>query len=139
MFEKVGSVDWGHISHSHGTADEVPARLTALVGPSAKDRDKVLEYFWEYILHQGSRYEASPYVVPFLFEVLEEVEPLCQEEIIDLLLGLAVGYGESFLPYGYDLEKEKSSGSRRSLGKGFSAMIMLVPHITRYMNERTLS
>ena len=107
MFENIHSIDWGNISHSHGTAEEVPARLEALVGQSAKDRDEALSYFWEYMLHQGSRDEASPFVVPFLFEVLENVEPPLQREIIDLLLGLAVGYGESFLPYGYDLEKEE--------------------------------
>ncbi len=68
MFEDVNSVDWKNLSHSHGTAEEVPARLAAVVGPSDKDRGAALEYFWEYLLHQGTRYEASPFVVAFLFE-----------------------------------------------------------------------
>jgi hypothetical protein len=114
MLENVASIDWAKLSHSHGTAEEVPARLAALVGPSEDDRTAALEYFWEYMLHQGSRYEASPYVVPFLFEVLENAEFPLQRELIDLLLGLAVGYGESFLPYGYDLRKEEQRFEEQS-------------------------
>jgi hypothetical protein len=107
MFENLGSVEWAKLCHSHGTAEEVPARLAALVGPSDEDRAKALDYFWSYMLHQGTRYEASPFTVPFLFEALEDAEFPLQQQLIDLLLGLAVGYGESFLPEGYDLEKEE--------------------------------
>jgi hypothetical protein len=114
MFENIGSVEWAKLSHSHGTADEVPARLAALVGPSDGDRAAALEYFWEYMLHQGSRYEASPYIVPFLFEVLENAVFPLPRELIDLLLGLAVGYGESFLPFGYDLEQEEQRFEEKS-------------------------
>lgn len=114
MFENVGSVDWRSLSHSHGTAEEVPAHLAAIVGTSDEDRTAAFKYFWEYMLHQGSRYEASPYVVPFLFEALENVEAPIQRELIDLLLGLAVGYGESFLPYGYDLEREERRFEEKS-------------------------
>src|SRR5262245_16481851 len=103
MLEEVNSVNWKKLSHSHGTAEDVPRHLAALTSQSAKLRGRSLEYFWEYMLHQGSRYEASPYVVRFLLEVLESPGCLIQRELVDLLLALGVGYAESFLPYGYDL------------------------------------
>jgi hypothetical protein len=114
MFDDVGSVNWGQLSHSHGTAEEVPSRLAALTGQSADGRRESLDYFWEYMLHQGSRYEASPCVVPFLFEVLENPGCAIQRELIDLLLALAVGFGESFLPCGYDLEEEERRFEREA-------------------------
>jgi hypothetical protein len=107
MFEQLNSVDWANLSHSHGTAEGVPRRLHALLGPTEGERSAALNYFWEYLLHQGSRYEASPHVVPFLFEVLDHPDCRIQRELIDLLLALAVGYGESFLPHGYDLAEEE--------------------------------
>lgn len=107
MFEQLSSIDWQALSHSHGTAEDVPSRLATLAGPSADDRTEALDYFWEFMLHQGSRYEASPYIVPFLFEILQQPECTIRRDLIDLLLGLAVGYGESFLPYGYDLVTEE--------------------------------
>src|SRR4051794_37130187 len=96
MFENVGSVEWARLTHSHGTAEEVPAHLAALVGPSDGDRAEALVYFWNFMLHQGSRYEASPYIIPFLFEALEDAKSPLQPQLIDLLLGLAVGNDESF-------------------------------------------
>src|SRR5262249_28336688 len=107
MFDGIDSIDWAKLSHSHGTAEQVPAQLDALTTGSEDARRKALDYFWEYMLHQGSRYEASPYVVRFLFEALEDPACLIQRELIDLLLALGVGYGESFLPFGYDLEEEE--------------------------------
>lgn len=101
------SPDWANLMHSHGPADDVPPRLAALKSPSSHDRSEALSYLWECLLHQGTRYEASPFVVPFLFEILEDAECRIQREVIDLLLALAVGYGESFLPFGYDLVREE--------------------------------
>lgn len=116
MFEKVDSIEWAKLSHAHGTAEDVPLHLFALVDGTKEECDQALGYFWEYMLHQGSRYEASPYVVQFLFEALEHAAPKIQRDLIDLLLGLAVGYGESFLPFGYNLEVEEKRFSERSWG-----------------------
>lgn len=119
MFESLNAVEWEKLSHSHGSAAEVPARFAALVGESDEKRDAALEYFWEFMLHQGSRYEASPYLVPFLFEVLDASQFPLQRQLIDLLLGLAVGCGESFLPYGYNLETEERRFKDKSWGSLF--------------------
>ena len=107
MFETISTIDWANISHSHDTAEDVPVQLAALAGTDKKAQDAALSYFWEYMLHQGSRYEASPNVVPFLFEVLESTTCSIQRELIDLLRALGVGYGGTFLPFGYDLKEEE--------------------------------
>lgn len=109
MFEAVSSINWANLSHSHGSAEEVPEKLVALTSSSADEQEEAIGYFWEYMFHQGSRYEASPYVVPFLFEALEQSSPPLQHQLIDLLRALGIGYGERFLPRGYDLAKEEQS------------------------------
>ena len=107
MFEDLDSIDWKSLHHSHGTAEEVPSQLRALASGSEHDAEDPLNYFWEFMLHQGSHYEVSPYVVRFLFEVLDSDTCCIRRELMDLLLGLAVGFGESFLPRGYHLETEE--------------------------------
>jgi hypothetical protein len=114
MFEGANAIDWTKLSHSHGTCEQVPARLRMLLANSKQERSAALEYFWEYMLHQGSRYEASPHVVPFLFEALEAPKCVIERELIDILLALAVGYGESFLPGGYNLDEEERRFQEKS-------------------------
>ncbi len=107
MLEEVDSINWAKLEHSHGTAEDVPAHLQAIAGTSEEARDAAFSYIWGYLLHQGTRHNSCPYIVRFLFELLEAPGCPVQQRLIDLLLALAVGYGEFFLPYGYDLAKEE--------------------------------
>ena len=108
MFDDISKIDWANLSHAYGTCEDVPQKLAKLVDGNEEERGLALGDLWEHMLHQGSRYEASPYVVTFLFEMLEAVDDLMRPSIIDFLLSLGVGYAESFLPFGYDLEVEEN-------------------------------
>lgn len=103
----VNAIDWSRLEHSHGSAKEVPSWLAALGSDSRKEQARALDCCWSYLVHQGTRYEASVRVVPFLFDVLKSSRPPLQQALIELLLGIAVGLDERFLPWGYDLQLEE--------------------------------
>jgi hypothetical protein len=66
------------------------------------------------ILHQGSRYEASAYAVPFLLEILADPATPDRHRVVYLLTTLAVGYDESWLPHGFPIaaHRESAAGHR---------------------------
>ncbi|PQO42074.1 hypothetical protein [Blastopirellula marina] len=101
------SIDWKNLKQGYGYAKEVPSQLAMLAEGSPEQQEEALFSLWESLYHQGSRFEASPFAVPFLWEILATADVPLQHQLIDFLQGLAVGLGEEFLPRGYDLELEK--------------------------------
>jgi hypothetical protein len=71
MLDALDGVDWGSLRGCYRTAEEVPRFLRALLAPAAEVRewghDQLLSAIW----HQGTVYEVSAAVVPFLYELLE--------------------------------------------------------------------
>lgn len=74
MFESLDSIDWASLKGCYGPANEVPRLLRAMLSPIAEIRDAARQDFFAIVWHQGTIYEASPKVVPFLFELLENVD-----------------------------------------------------------------
>ncbi len=72
MFETIDHVQWHLLTHAYGLASDVPQMLRDLVH---EDEDVREEALWgglhSAIIHQGTLYRATPYVIPFLFEILE--------------------------------------------------------------------
>ena len=97
---------WDELGHSHDSAHEVPTHLERLLSSSVEIRNDSLGYFWEYMFHQGSRYEATPYVVAPIFDIL--INPKCPDpkSLIDFLTAVAVGYEGPRLPKGVHLGDE---------------------------------
>src|SRR5262249_20568719 len=50
------------------------------------------------IFHQGTRYEATAYAVPFLLEVMADPDGQGRAEVLGLLSAIATGYDEGWLP-----------------------------------------
>ncbi|WP_460060751.1 hypothetical protein [Streptomyces sp. YKOK-I1] len=57
------------MEHAYGSAEEVPALLTALRSPDPEERRKALDRFYGAVHHQGSVYLATAASLPFLFEL----------------------------------------------------------------------
>jgi hypothetical protein len=55
------------------------------------------------IFHQGSRYEATAYAVPFLARLALDPRTLQRDVIVHLLVALAIGYDEAYQPAGVDV------------------------------------
>ncbi len=81
----VEDVNWRLLKTCYGIATEIPKWLKQLASSDLVIRQKAFEQLTDQIYHQGTVYEATPYVVPFLIDLLSN--PLVQdkENILDLL------------------------------------------------------
>src|SRR5436853_6116689 len=100
MLTGLNRVNWNRLTHAHGPAGDVPARIRALTSRDAKVRQNAVNGLANTIFHQGSRYRASAPTVPFLFELLKARNTKGKPAIIHLLELLAVGYPEKYLRQG---------------------------------------
>lgn len=105
MLEKIDDIDWANLKHAYGSATDVPNDIRNLTSLDGKIRDKALYNLYGNIFHQGTRYEATPYAIPFLYELIENEYVKDKHGIISLLVSLALGYEEEYLPEGVNPEK----------------------------------
>ncbi|MGW3244435.1 HEAT repeat domain-containing protein [Streptomyces sp. NPDC001070] len=99
---ELDSVAWSELTHAYGPADDVPGQLRALRSPERDERAKALHELYGNVFHQGSRYEASAYAVPFLVGMAVDPATPDRAAILELVGALAIGYDESHLPAGVD-------------------------------------
>jgi hypothetical protein len=69
MLQDLDAVPWADLEHAYGSAADVPALLRKLLDPDPKMRTQVLWTLCGNVFHQGTRYPATPYVIPFLIEM----------------------------------------------------------------------
>lgn len=105
MLEQIENIDWANLKHAYGSAADVPNDIRNLTSADDKVRDKALYNLYGNIFHQGTRYEATPHAIPFLYELIENETVLDKHKIISLLVNLALGYEEEYLPEGINPEK----------------------------------
>lgn len=91
--------------HAYGSAEDVPRLLRDLRSADARSRGDALWGLFGNVFHQGSRYEASAYAVPFLLELVADPATPDRHLIVHLLASLAVGYDEVWLPRGFAVEE----------------------------------
>ncbi|MCB0032866.1 MAG: hypothetical protein KDE51_02510 [Anaerolineales bacterium] len=119
MFDTLNDIDWTNLSHAYGSAEKAPTLLRQLAFGTEGEQEDALNWLWNDYVHQGSRYDGTYHLIPFLFELLESNQFPKPHELINLLL--AYGVGEAFLPEVHDLEWElntyDSSGNLGSSGK----------------------
>jgi hypothetical protein len=102
MLEQLESIPWSRLRHAYGPASDVPKRIRALAGANKESRREALGRLYSSIFHQGTRWQATPYAIPFLYELLRDATIPDRHEIIYLLAKLALGYEEAYLPDGLD-------------------------------------
>jgi hypothetical protein len=73
MFETLDSINWDSVQGCYGPASDVPRFLREMASCDGETRRRAESELWNVIWHQGTIYEATPLVVPFLFELLEPV------------------------------------------------------------------
>jgi HEAT repeat protein len=96
-------IDWAGLRHAYGPAGDVPGVLRALASGPPADRKHALTKLYGNIFHQGSRYEATAYAVPFLARLALDRRRPHRDAIVHLLVALALGYDEAYLPGGVDI------------------------------------
>lgn len=102
MLEQLESIPWSTLLHAYGPATDVPQQIQALASANPETRERALWELYGNIFHQGTRYQATPYAVPFLYELLRTASVPDKHDLIYLLVSLALGYEEIYLPDGLD-------------------------------------
>ena len=82
---------WAEVAHAYGPAVDLPERLAALLSTDDQIRLSAHEDLRWSIIHQESRYSASPRVVPFLTAIAREVETPNRPWVLELLGMIALG------------------------------------------------
>jgi hypothetical protein len=104
MLEGLTKIDWTKLTHAYGEASDVPELITSLASKDEEERKSALWELYGNIFHQGTRYEATPYAIPFIFELIRDPQILDKANLIKFTVDLALGYPEAFLPKGPNVE-----------------------------------
>lgn len=100
MLDDLQTVDWHRVYHAYGAADDVPALLVQASENNEASRAEAFHALWGNIVHQGTRWDASKYAVPFLAELATSTDITNREDFVWLLSGLAIGdQGSASLPF----------------------------------------
>src|SRR5690349_3494228 len=102
MLEKLASIEWQKLTHAYGDASDVSDLIRALSSSDTKTREDAIYALNGNIWHQGTVYEATSYVVPFLIELLEHDEVQDKNALLELLAALA--HGHSYQEVHQDME-----------------------------------
>ena len=104
MLEGLTKIDWTKLTHAYGEASDVPELITSLASKDEEERKSALWELYGNIFHQGTRYEVTPYAIPFIFELIRDSQVLDKANLIKFTVDLALGYPEAFLPKGPNVE-----------------------------------
>lgn len=85
------SVDWAVLHHAYGPATDVPGQLRALLSPDPEDRRRARHALSGNVYHQGTRWQASGHVVPFLAALAGRPETPERPAVLSLLRAVALG------------------------------------------------
>ncbi|MFF4316878.1 HEAT repeat domain-containing protein [Streptomyces sp. NPDC001507] len=88
MFDGLHDIAWASMEHAYGSAEEVPALLTALRSPDAEERRKALDRFYGAVHHQGSVYPPTAASLPFLFELAADGATPDRAAVVALLVSI---------------------------------------------------
>jgi hypothetical protein len=104
VIHSLEDVDWARLMFAYGSAEAVPAMLRTLRSvDSADECDELLDELSSGILHQGTRYEASAHVVPFLLALATDTAQPGRASIVRFVALLAIGESGRWLPDGFPI------------------------------------
>ena len=79
---------------------EIPNKIRDLRSSDKAVREQALEQLFDLLVHQGSRYRWSAAAVPKLAKLLDDDAVVDKDGIIELLVSIAIGYDDEYLPTG---------------------------------------
>ncbi|WP_212996913.1 hypothetical protein [Winogradskya consettensis] len=109
MVDGLHEVDWAALEHAYGSAEDVPAMLTALRSADPAERKTALDSFYGAVHHQGDVYRSTTASLPFLFDFAVDPGTPGRAGIVGLLVSIGreavaraePGDGEEFGPLNY--------------------------------------
>ncbi|HTK05595.1 MAG TPA: hypothetical protein VL485_00350 [Ktedonobacteraceae bacterium] len=91
MLETLDAVPWSELEHAYGEASEVPDLIRELASPEQEVYEGAIGRLGYTVIHQGTVYSSTAYVVPFFCELLEAPEIFNKVELLDYLATIARG------------------------------------------------
>lgn len=88
---ELDQVPWKNLHHAYGPATDTPANLSALRSPDQATRSRALGALTMSVCHQGTRWEASQEVVPFLIALVDSGGTPDRGDILHLLTRITIG------------------------------------------------
>jgi len=85
VLERLDDIDWAALRHAYGSARDTPRWIRGLASTDPRVRAQAQNDFDAAVLHQGFVYEATPWAIPFLFELLSNRETPDRPEIASLI------------------------------------------------------
>ena len=116
MLDTLDSIDWAALNGCYRPATDMPDYLRSLLSPVPEIQERAVEEIGGAIFHQGTVYEVTPVVVPFLFELLENDGVPGKENIVCLIT--AVAHCQSMTDSGEE-ERERLDAVFRNEGSSF--------------------
>lgn len=99
------AVNWAELHHAYGSAEDVPGQLRTLLSADAEERHQAHARLGGNVYHQGTRWQASCHVVPFLTEMADDPATPDRAAVVDLLRAVALGdRDDTCLPFEPDRE-----------------------------------
>jgi hypothetical protein len=92
MLDGLDDIPWGELEHAYGVASDVPELISSLTNPDPKVRSKTMWTLYGNVFHQGTRFPATPYVVPFLIDLCARPEISNRLELLSYWGSLITGY-----------------------------------------------
>lgn len=84
-------IAWASLHGSYGTAEDVPAQIAALRSQDGEVRREALIELDSAVIHQGTRWQVSAYVVPFLVRLVDDPSTPDRDALTDLLRAIGLG------------------------------------------------
>jgi hypothetical protein len=85
------AVPWNRLHHAYGMATDVPGQLRSLRANDPEVRQNACAALLSTVYHQGTRWQATRYVVQFVVGLIEAPDTPDRAVLIGLLRALAVG------------------------------------------------
>jgi hypothetical protein len=89
--EGLDGVDWASLHGTYGSAEDLPRHIRALSSTDAAVRGDAFAEVSNAVIHQGTRWQVSAYVVPFLAVLIDDLAAPGRPELITLLRQIALG------------------------------------------------
>ncbi len=106
MLDRLDRIDWTKIYRWNGTAEHFPEWLRALLADddavwSMEDLESPYDHILECSNHEGTIYEVTPIITPFIIELLQVVPARRKAQLLHLLSSFAAScqFGADDLPY----------------------------------------
>jgi HEAT repeat protein len=93
MLAGLRDIEWSQLRHAYGGASDVPSLLQALLSKRGAERQRAIGELFSCLCHQGTVYEASAAVLPFLIELLASPDVPDRDAIAHLFACIVDGGG----------------------------------------------